>query len=370
MKVLHVLNELKYSGAEIMYVDAAPVFQKLGCELMVLNTTKNLGEFSSSFENAGYEVIHRPYEFPKWDIIHKLKWQMSIIKLIKEENIGLIHIHAARLRGVMAFIAWRAGVKSVYTFHNVFRSSSSLNYIHQRLQRYILHKVFKCKMQTISNSVYDNELNYWKNQTSLIYNWYGKTRFFPATNIEREKHRKELNIKEDDFVIISVGGCSEVKRHTDIIKAIPLIKEHFPNLVYLHLGKGMSLDEEIRLVNNLNISENVRFLGNQRDVRKYLISSDVYVMPSKFEGIPITTIEAMACKIPCVLYNVPGLCDFNKEMECSKLIPESYEILAKTVCDLYSNLEDQQKITNNASRFVNKYFNVDVNAAKIFKLYS
>ena len=44
MKILHILHELKFSGAEIMYVDAAPIFQKLGCELAVVNTAPHLGE--------------------------------------------------------------------------------------------------------------------------------------------------------------------------------------------------------------------------------------------------------------------------------------------------------------------------------------
>lgn len=61
MKVIHYLHELKFSGAEIMYVDAAPVFQKLGCELSVVNTANHLGEYASFFEKAGYKVFHRPY---------------------------------------------------------------------------------------------------------------------------------------------------------------------------------------------------------------------------------------------------------------------------------------------------------------------
>lgn len=58
-------------------------------------------------------------------------------------------------------------------------------------------------------------------------------------------------------------------------------------------------------------------------------------MPSKHEGIPITTIEAMACLTPSILYNVPGLRDFNKNKECSKVIEEDYNALAKTIVELY-----------------------------------
>ncbi len=57
MKVLHILNELKFSGAEIMYVDAAPIFQRLGCDLSIVNTSKHLGVYTPFFEKAGYKVF-------------------------------------------------------------------------------------------------------------------------------------------------------------------------------------------------------------------------------------------------------------------------------------------------------------------------
>lgn len=57
MKVLHILHELKFSGAEIMYVDAASIFQKLGCDLSIVNTANHLGEYAPYFEKAGYKVF-------------------------------------------------------------------------------------------------------------------------------------------------------------------------------------------------------------------------------------------------------------------------------------------------------------------------
>ena len=61
MKILHILYELKFSGAEIMYANAAPIFQNLGCELSVVNTAPQLGEFASHVQETGYKVYHWPY---------------------------------------------------------------------------------------------------------------------------------------------------------------------------------------------------------------------------------------------------------------------------------------------------------------------
>lgn len=69
---------------------------------------------------------------------------------------------------------------------------------------------------------------------------------------------------------------------------------------------------EIELAAGLGVRNNVRFCGNRKEVRMFLVAADIYVMTSKYEGISITTIEAMACGVPAILYDVAGLCDFNK----------------------------------------------------------
>lgn len=365
MKVIHYLYELKFSGAEIMYVDAAPIFQKLGCELSVVNTASHLGEYSSHFEKAGYKVFFRPYPtglFKRW------KYYKDTIKFLKEGQYNIVHIHSSALKWGMSFCAWKAGCKSVYTFHNVFRSHWYSYPWHWWL-RWCAKHIFNCTFQTISDSVYENEKNYYHNNTIKIYNWYGCTRFYPALPNEKRKVRESLNIPQDSLVLISVGGCSPIKRHTDIIKALPEIIKVLPNVIYLHLGKGISLDEEKSLAKKLNVEKNICFCGNQSNVRKYLIASDIYVMPSKHEGIPITTIEALGSMIPSILYNVPGLRDFNKEKECSELIKEDYLILARTIIELYRNKERQQYLIQNAKEFVDRNFYMETNVKRIFELY-
>lgn len=366
MKVIHYLHELKFSGAEIMYVDAAPVFQKLGCKLYVVNTTLKLGEYAQYFEKAGFTVFHKPY--PK-GLIERWKYYNNSIKLLREEKIDVVHIHSSGLKWGLSFCAWRAGCKSVYTFHNVFRSHW-YSYLYHWWLRWCAKNIFGCTFQTISDSVYENEKAYYHNDTVKIYNWYGNNRFYPAKQEEKQQIRERLNIPQDALVIISVGGCSPIKRHTDMIKALhAIVKENF-NTIYLHLGEGISLQEEKELAKKLDISDNVYFCGNQKEVRQYLIASDIYVMPSKHEGIPITTIEAMACKIPCILYNVPGLRDFNKEKECSELIEENYNTLAEAILKLYNDKDRQRYLRENAKAFVDKNFFLETNVKKIFELYN
>ena len=363
MKVLHVLNELKFSGAEIMYVDAAPVFQELGCELTVLNTANKMGEYSIFFESAGYEVIHFPIASNRFK-----QWRMckEIMKLIR--NFDVVHIHRHDLYCVFSYCAWRVGVKSIYTAHNVFRSHWYSYPLHL-LQHLFAEKIYHCKLQTISDSVDTNEKEYFHAKTCLVYNWYGCNRFYPAFEGEKALIREELKIAPDALVIISVGGCSDIKRHHDVIKALALVLKKYPKAIYLHLGEGVTLEEEKQLAESLSVIEHIRFCGNQTDVRKYLVASDVYVMPSRFEGIPITTIEAMATGIPCVLYDVPGLSDFNQSMITSVMIPEDYHCMAESICNLIEDEETRKRNIDAALNLVHNKYYMKKNVQKIFSLY-
>lgn len=363
MKVIHFLNELKYSGAEIMYVDAAPVFQRFGCELTVVNTAERMGEYAPFFEKAGYALRHLP--IPASFAGHWKK-RKQIIEVIKGYDV--VHIHRHDLHWIVSYCAWKAGCKVVYTAHNVFRSHWYSYPLHF-MQHWTAEHWFHCKLQTISDSVDTNEREYFHAMTHLVYNWYGSNRFFPAQEEEKTRLRAEHGIPQDALVIISVGGCSPVKRHTDIIKALPEIIAHYPNVIYLHLGTGVSLEEETNLVEELNLMPHVWFLGNQSDVRRYLVMSDIYAMSSRFEGIPITTIEAMATGIPCVLYDVPGLRDFNKEDVTSMTIPEDYHLLADSICRLYGDKKLRELIVKAAMSLVHRKFFMETNARKIVDLY-
>jgi glycosyltransferase involved in cell wall biosynthesis len=367
MKVIHILNALKFSGAEIMYVAAASLFQQKGCELMVVATADELGEYASYFKKAGYTVLHKPYP-PRKKYWKRLKYYWQFSRFLKSEQIDVVHIHSHKCMWGMSFAAWLAKKRSIYTFHSVFRSQK-ITYLYHYLRRWSAKNIFKCRFQTISDSVYDNELNYFHNPTTKIYNWYAGNRFFPAPDNEKEKIRMDLNISPKTLVLISVGGCSSIKRHTEILKTLSIIIESNPDCLYLHLGEGITEQKEKRFVAELGLDNYVRFIGNQTDVRKYLIISDIYLMTSRFEGIPITTIEAMACRVPAILYDVPGLRDFNKTGEHSVLIPEDYHILAEKILSYKDNQQYFRFIAKNAIQFVNTNFDMKTNTNKIFELY-
>lgn len=369
MKVLHVFNEIKFSGGEIMYVNAAPLFQKSGIQLLALSTGDTEGAYSSEFKKAGIKVIHKPLPGNAKNPLFLYKYFKDVFAFIKQEKIDVVHIHRASYYWYFALVAKLAKVKAVRTVHNVFKNRS-ITLPKAIIERYTSRKLFNLKFQSIGPSVEANELNYYKNPTIRINNWFDNKKFYPVvSNEERNNTRDALGISRNEFVIISIGGCSPIKNHHDIIRAIPLILAACENITYLHLGCGQTEAEEKKLAEELGITGKVRFAGNKTNVRDYLIASDLYVMPSKFEGLGNAAVEAMACGLPSVLYNVPGLKDLIHNNDNGYLIEPDYKLLAEKIIELINHPGTGKQMGKNAQAYVNNEFSIAKSVKQIIGLY-
>ncbi len=368
MKILHLFNEINFSGAEIMYAQAAPLLQGNGFELIAVSTGTNEGNYVKQYQEANYKIYHKPLPAFSLLSLHKLLYYYKdFYFFLKQEKIDVLHIHRSNLI-VSAFIAKFAKIKCIKTQHNNFRNNwYSLPYA--IAWRFILRNLCQVTFQTIGESVYDNELNYYRNPSVRVNNWFDEKKFYPAPNIDEKSNlRKQHSIPQDAFVIVSTGSCSHVKNHHDIIKALALVKDKI-NVLYLHLGQGKTGSEEKQLALDLGVSELTLFLGNKNNVRDYLVAADIFVMTSKFEGLSIAAIEAMACKLPCILYNSPGLCDLIKNNDNGYLIKPDYHLLADTIINVRKYPDEVVKKTNHAYEYVKNEYSILNNVKKIIKLY-
>lgn len=367
MKVLHLFNEIKYSGAEIMYANAASTFQDLGEELYAFSTGKHEGEFVEVFVKNKIKCFHKP--LPNFTSpISLIKYYIDFYSFLKSRNIDALHIHRNNRLYTLAFVARLLGVRVIKTEHNVFKNSWYRKPI-ATFSRVFARHISKVTFHTIGESVYNNELYYYRNPSIKITNWFDDKKFYPEANKTEVKNiREQLGIPEDKFVIISIGSCLSTKNHHDILLTVNTLRNDI-DILYLHLGTGPLEQEEIALVKQLGIEENVRFEGNRKNVRDYLICSDVYVMPSRHEGLSISSIEAMACKTPSVLYDVPGLRDLIKDDDNGFLIKSDYKLLAEKVKYYSTHRDVMKQKADNAYSFVTKECNMKKNVAKMHQLY-
>lgn len=367
MHVLHIFNEINFSGAEIMYANAASLFQENGVRMTAVSTGTQPGNFVAQFEKAGIGIIHRPLPPGTNNPFFLCRYFRGIQKLIKDEKVDLIHIHRSDIFWYYSLCAFLAGKKSIMTPHNVFKNRK-ITWPAAYLRRFTARKFLRTTFQTIGESVYNNELNYYKNPSVRINNWYDSARFFPPAENEKIQLRQKLGIGNTDFVIISTGSCSPVKNHSAIIEALAIAQKQVPS-IYLHLGSGHMESSEKEKASALGVHNNCRFLGNKVNVRDYLIAADVFIMPSKFEGLSIAAIEAMACRLPCILYNSPGLTDLIKNDDNGFLIEQSPAIIAEKIVAFKANPQLTAEKGQNARDFVAANFYMPDCVTQVLALY-
>lgn len=304
MRVLHVLGELKPSGAETMLVAAAPLFQANGIEAEVLSTGPATGPYAGRFEAAGYRVHHIPFS-------RSPGFWLKERQLMRAGKYDVIHLHcegANFWHGMAARSAHPAVV--LRTVHNAFAFKGNLQW-RRGVQRRLLQRL-GVRHVSISASVRDTELRHYRLPTTLIWNWYDSLRFTKTPPETRAEARAGFGLREEDFVIASVGNCSPIKNHTAIIEAMAMLPaEQRP--IYLHAGIEESGQPERALAQQLGVADSIRFLGGLGDVLPLLRAADAFMMPSRYEGFGIAAIEALATGLPALFADVAGLKDFRKD---------------------------------------------------------
>ena len=137
---------------------------------------------------------------------------------------------------------------------------------------------------------------------------------FAYDPIIRTQKRKELGI-ENCHVIGHVGNFTYPKNHPFIIKIFSKIAAIDSNAILLLAGEGCDKQKIEKMVNDLNIEDRVKFLGNRSDVNELLQAFDIFFFPSHYEGLPVSLVEAQASGIRCIVSTT-----ITREVEVTKNI--------------------------------------------------
>jgi glycosyltransferase involved in cell wall biosynthesis len=294
MKVLHVLGELRASGAEVGLEKASGHWERWGVQGDILAIGENQGAFTERLEAAGYAVAFLRYR-PSPRVL------VSYFRLIRRGSYEIVHVHSERAFIYLCLGARLAGARVVRTVRAYYEFEGSLAR-RRALQRRVA-RLAGVRFIAISPSVAANELDRFGNPTVLIDNWIDTEYFRPPSEDQRRRARLVLDLVDDQIAVVTVGNCAPGKNHLALLQALATMQD-LP-WVWLHVGEETPDAEERSLAERLGLYERCKFLG-RRDPLEPLHASDVYVMPSLQEGLGMATIEALSTGLPALLTDVPG----------------------------------------------------------------
>lgn len=136
----------------------------------------------------------------------------------------------------------------------------------------------------------------------VIYNAVDRRKFHYNEKIRKEV-RRELGLMEDDYVLGHIGNFCYVKNYHFLIEVFEQVYTRNKNAVLILGGTGVEVREIQELVKQKKLEKAVHFLGWRGDADRLYQAMDIFLLPSRFEGMPIVGVEAQCSKLPCIFSN-------------------------------------------------------------------
>lgn len=263
--------------------------------------------------------------------VYQMSWQRSPLKIsnitaikafrriVQSNGYDIVHCHTP-IAAACVRLACRPlrqkGLKIIYTAHgfHFFKGAPLMNWILYCPVEWLC-SFFTDAIVTINREDADFARRHLHaKKTHYILGVGIDTARFAGEEVDTAQKRRELQVPQDAFLLLSVGELDQFKNHEAVVKAMPLL----PAMHYVVAGEGPLHDHLTALAQKLGVADRVHLLGFRRDVAALYKTADVFVFPSLREGLPAAMMEAMAAGLPVVCSNIRGNHDliFDASLYC------------------------------------------------------
>lgn len=263
--------------------------------------------------------------------INNFKAYKQLKKHLETHKYDIIHCHtpiAAAITRLAAKKIRKKGAKIIYTAHgfHFYKGAPLKNWLIYFPVEWLC-SFMTDKLITINKEDFEFSKKHLHPQKTIYIPGVGiDSEYFSSREINSSELRKKLGISEDNSILLSVGELNDNKNHETVIKAIAELK--IKNITYLICGKGNKKEYLQSLANSLAVEKQVIFAGHRSDIADIYKLSDIFVFPSKREGLPVSLMEAMAAGLPCIASDIRGCKDLIKNGKngflCNPLIPREF----------------------------------------------
>lgn len=352
MNIVQVMPEFGLAGAEIMCENLIYELVKLGHNVTVVSMYDYHSAITQRLEKAGVDIRY---------LDKKSGLDISMIprikKVLKEVHADVVHTHLYCAQYAIP-AATLAGVKHrVHTVHNIAeKENGRLARIFNKLFFKHCHLVPAALSELIRDSI-AKEYNIDKDKIPVIYNGIDLSKCQPKSSYD----------VDGNFKILHIGRFSDQKNHLGLVKAFNDFNSKYPDSELWLIGDGEKKPEIEKYVKDNNLTSKVKFLGLQSDVYSFLHDADIFTLPSNYEGIPMTLIEAMGTGLPIVATAVGGVPDMlNKEN--SLLVQVDVKKISEAFEEYYLS-EDLRKLNGQTARSNANKFSSKTMAEEYCKIY-
>ncbi len=295
IRVLHVVSSLGV-GSGIMsclmnyyrFIDR----EKVQFDFLSFRKTDN------TYEDEILRLGGRIYRCSKPSPIGGFLKEIDAFFAEHEDQYRIVHCHPIYCTAFFAVPAKRHGVKHIIQHsHTTKLSDNPLS----ALRNWVVNALFgRLATDYAACSEEAKALFWWKKaeDVKLMPNAIDYERF-RFSRESRNRIRKELGIGDGELVLGHVGRFSPEKNHGFLLKVFEAVFAKYPQTKLLLVGDGATMDQVQQKANDLSCGKNVIFVGRHGRIEDYYCAMDVFLLPSRFEGLGIVLVEAQASGLPC-----------------------------------------------------------------------
>ena len=301
--------------------------------------------------------------------IGNIKAFIKLEELQRINNYDIVHVHTpiAAIYGRLLKLNFPS-LRIIYTAHgyHFLKGGSKLGWIIY----YPIEKIMaKFTDVTININKEDYEITKEKLRPKKCYLLNGVgldlDKYKKLSSKEIQEKRKEFGLNDKDFVVLMIAEINKNKNHIQLINAMDILKDKYPNIKVLCIGDGTlkeSLEKQIIL---RNLQNNIFMLGYRLDVNKFINISDIGILLSRREGLPRNIMEFMACGRKVIATDIRGCRDLICDETIGTLVNvDDYESTAKAI-EKYYILNDK---SFEVSEEIRKYDIESINS-ELLKIY-
>jgi len=326
-KILIVINNLAFGGAERLVVDQINELNQRGVWVELLTLVKtDKANFNDRLKLPVSQYHHLELNFNRLGNL----WSMVQFLSRRKDFTIITHLFLANtLVRLAALLVWPWPQLVVYE-HNVY--SQEKGWRHLLMDKFLA--LFTYRIIAVSAAVRD----FWQKRVNpskvrLVKNgiatdWLDDLPLVADT-------RRALGLTPDDLVVVSVGNVTPQKGYELILQIAPALLKRYTNLHFLIAGRaeGGYADKLKAAAVAGDLAERVRFLGARSDAPAIMAAADVFFMPSLWEGLSISLLEAMAIGRPIVVTDIPSMKPVIKDPQVGLVFPSGNQLAATALLD-------------------------------------
>lgn len=365
IRVLHVIGIMNRGGAENMIMNLYRNIDRERIQFDFVENSFESGAFDVEIRSLGGKIFRCPhfngknyFEYKKWwiDFWNKYHYEYKIV-----------HGHIGSTASIYLGEAKKHGIVTIAHSHNTNQKKSMRQILYSILTyrtRYIADYFFACSNQAgidrFGKKVADSlNTNYFVFRNAI------DTSRFVFNDAMRQRIRNELQANEDVYILGHVGRFMEQKNHLFLLDIFKCFHELNPNSVLVLVGDGPLKEIIQNRIETLDLIDSVRILGVRPDVGDIMMGMDMLVFPSKYEGLPVTLVEAQTTGLPCVISDyVPDECILAEDLVTIRKLSDSPKIWADHIM---SRLKEKR--TDHQQIIIDKGFDVNATSKWLEEFY-